>query len=239
LALLLDTHAFLWWLEVAGRLADLVADARAADADVDIVLGALPQVWFAPVAELNAMLPDLARELDSESSRVLVAVPEELAELVDTYDPAHLAATGEVKVAAGVAEALARLGIGDPEPAQRPAVHNGPRTPALLRALPGNATAYLSWQSPPGAHAEFLWVRDRTVGEPWIRLSWPITDGFWRSDGLVNGHEYEFRVQSAKGTAVARDLFSNVVTVRPSPEALPPPPFLMPASPDAWAVGGG
>ena len=169
------------------------------------------------------MLAPLARELDSETSRVLVAVPEELVELVDTYDAAHLAATGEMKVAAGVADALARLGIGERAPEQWPHVRNGPRRPALLTIRPGDSTAYLAWRSPPGASGEFIWVRDRTLGRPWTRLPWPITGGAWKSGGLVNGHEYEFRLQSAKGTAVARDVFSNVVSCAlPRRGCLPP-----------------
>ena len=69
------------------------------------------------------------------------------------------------------------------------------------------------------------------LGEPWVRLPWPVSDTAWTLDGLVDGHLYEFRVQSAKGAAVAEDLYSNVVTVRPGPPLLPalPAPLLTPA----------
>lgn len=43
--------------EVEGMLRGLVSDARSADPDVDVVLGAIPQRWVAGVPELDAALP--------------------------------------------------------------------------------------------------------------------------------------------------------------------------------------
>jgi lysophospholipase L1-like esterase len=218
--------------EVEDGLSDLVTDVRAVDPGVDVVLGELPQVWFEGVSELNSLLADLAERLDTDSSRVVTAATGRgFLEGVDTYDPAHLSATGEVKVAAAVADALAELGIGSPYPRPLPQVPNGPRQPALLTVQPGDGSADLSWRSPPGASAEFIWVRDRSTGEPWARLPLPVSDDTWTAGGLVNGHDYEFRLQSAKGTAVAEDVFSNVVGVRPGPQVVPPFPVPLPAPP--------
>jgi lysophospholipase L1-like esterase len=218
--------------EILDELRDFVGAARSVDPDVDFVLGELPQVWLAGVPELNAGLADLAEDLDEESSRVVTAAPGSgFVEGVDSYDAAHLSATGEVIVAAGVADALAVLGIGSDYPRPLPAVPNGPRRTAVLTARPGDGTVYLSWRPPPGATGEFIWMRNRTLDEPWTRLAFPVADDAWTAGGLVNGHDYEFRLQSAKGTAVAEDRFSNVVSVRPDPQAIPPIPLPVPPAP--------
>jgi lysophospholipase L1-like esterase len=218
--------------EVEDEMSELVADARSADSGVDVVLGELPQVWFEGVSELNSRLADLAERLDTDSSRVVTgATGQGFVEGVDTYDAAHPSAAGEVKLAAAVADALAELGIGSPYPRPLPRVPNGPRQPALLRIQPGDGSASLSWRSPAGASAAYIWIRDRTNDEPWTRLPLPVTDQTWTAGGLVNGHHYEFRLQSAKGTAVAEDVFSNVVGVRPEPQVVPPFPVPLPAPP--------
>jgi len=218
--------------EVENELNAFVGAARSVDPGIDFVLGELPQVWLPGVPELNAGLADLAAELDAESSRVVTAATGTgFVEGVDTYDAAHLSASGEVIVAAGVADALAELGIGSAHPRPLPEVPNGPRQPAALTAQPGDGVAHLSWLPPPGATAEYIWVRSRTTDEPWTRLAFPVTDDAWTAVGLVNGHDYEFRLQSAKGTAVAEDLFSNVVSVRPDPQAIPPIPLPLPPAP--------
>jgi hypothetical protein len=136
---------------------------------------------------------------------------------VDTYDAAHPTATGEVKLAAGVADALAVLGIGPHSPWPLPVVPNGPRVPATLTATAGDGEVTLSWQSPPGATAEYVWIRDATTGEPWTRLPDPVTGTSWMSGGLTNGNTYEFRLQAEKGSVAAEDLYSDVVTATPTP----------------------
>jgi lysophospholipase L1-like esterase len=215
------------WLEddpakIEEELTGFVADARRENPAVDVVLGQLPQVWCRGVPQLNTRLPALARALDTSSSRVVVARPEDaFVEGVDTYDPGHLAATGEVKVAAGVADALARLGIGTPYPRPLPRVPEGPRETAFLLARPTDGGAFLVWRPPPGADNTYVWVRDLTVDEPWTRLPFPVEGTSWQTGEMVNGHVYAFRVQSAKGSAVADDLFSNAVTVRPGPQQIP------------------
>lgn len=208
--------------EVQEDLARFVEDAREADPAVDLVLCALPQVWLPGVTELNAGLPGLAERLDTDSSRVVTAASGEgFVEGVDTYDSAHLSATGEVRVAAAVTDALAGLGTGRPYPRPLPDVPDGPRDTALLTARPADRAAQLAWHSPPGATGAYIWIRDRSTGEPWTRLPWLVTETSWTVGGLVNDHDYEFRLQSAKGSSVAEDLYSNVAAARPSTEVLP------------------
>ena len=195
-----------------------VEDARAADPDVDVVLGALPQAWISGVAGYDESLPGLAAELDTDTSRVVAATPPAaFVEGVDTWDSAHPTASGEVKVAAGVADALAGLGIGTEYPRPLPDPPLGPRIPAELAVTPGDGAAELSWVSPPGATAAYVWIRDTTNGEDWGRLPFPLPGPTWTAGDLVNGHEYEFRLQSEKGSVAAEDLYSNVATVTPRP----------------------
>lgn len=195
-----------------------ITDARAADPDVDVVLAELPQTWFANVTAYNDALRGLADEPDTPTSRVVTAATGTgFTEWVDTYDPAHLAATGEVKMAAGVADALASLGVGTPYPRPLPQVDNGPTRPAVLAAADGDGHTDLSWTLPPGATGVFVWVRDVTDGEKWHQLPDPLEPPTraWTAGGLVNYHHYRFRLQALKGTAVAEHRFSNVVKVWP------------------------
>ncbi len=97
----------------------------------------------------------------------------------------------------------------------------GPRETAFLLARPTDGGAFLVWRPPPGADNAYVWVRDLTVEQPWNRLPFPVAGTTWEAGEMLNGHVYEFRVQSAKGSAVAEDLFSNVVTVRPGPLGVP------------------
>jgi len=48
-------------------------------------------------------------------------------------------------------------------------------------------------------------------------LPFPLPGPTWTAGDLVNGHEYEFRLQSEKGSVAAEDLYSNVATVTPRP----------------------
>jgi len=204
---------------VLAETADYVAQARSADPGVDVVLTALPQTWIVGAEDYNAGLPALAEVLSTPRSRIVVARAQPLTKFIDTWDPAHLSATGEVKVAAAVADALAVLGIGEPYPRPLPQVPNGPRRPASLRATAGADFADLSWVDPPGATGEYLWMRDVSVGEPWRQVGGPFEKpDTWRAEGLERGHDYEFRLQATKGTAVAADIFSNPVRItRPQP----------------------
>lgn len=203
---------------VLAQAESFVAAARSADPDVDVVLSRLPQTWLTGVPALNDGLPELARSLDSPRSRVVVTATPEVVEFTDTYDPAHLSATGEVKVAAAMADALAEIGVGRPYPRPLPQVPNGPRLPATLTVSAKGRMADLSWTDPPGATGEYVWMRDASAREPWTRVAGPVEDrDSWRVKGLPKGHDHQFRLQATKGTAVAEDVFSNTVRVRRPP----------------------
>ena len=193
-----------------------VRDARAADPDVDVVLAELPQTWDTGVQVYDDALGALARSLSTHASRVVTARPlDPFVQRVDTWDPAHPSASGEVKIAAGVSDALAGLGIGRPYPRVLPAVPDVPRTPPSLRVLPGDRQAILVWVRPPGATGEYVWVRDASREEPWSRLPYPVAGSRFVDTGLVNGHTYDFRVQATKGWIIPADVISPVVAVVP------------------------
>jgi lysophospholipase L1-like esterase len=227
---LLGINDLVWMHATASQVEEgarrFVQDAQAADAGVDVVIGALPQTWVPGVDEYDAALPALAAELTTDTSDVVVAsAPRPFVQGVDTYDSAHPTATGEVAIAASVADALAGLGIGAAYPRPLPEVPNGPRQPAQLVAVAEDGASSLVWDSPPGATAEYVWVRDVTTGQPWSRLPNAVAGESWTAGGLVAGHVFEFRLQSVKGSVSAEDLYSNVVTVTlpPAPAPVTPP----------------
>lgn len=198
------------------RAAGFVEQAQAADPDVDVVLGELPQTWVPAVPAYDAGLAGLADRFGTADSRVVVAstTADGFTKDVDTYDPVHPSASGEVKIAAGVADALARLGIGEPYPRPLPDVPPVPVQPAVLTARPRAGAALLSWAAPPGGWTAFVWRRDTTRGEDWQRLPLGVPGPSWKAEGLVDGDTYEFRLQMAKGTSVS-EVYSNVVSVVP------------------------
>jgi hypothetical protein len=205
--------------QVNDRLTGFVAAARSADPQVDLVLGGLPHVWRAPVAEFTKGLPGLARSLDTAGSRVIAASTHRgFSERRDTYDTNHPSARGEVKIAAGFADALSRLGIGPGYRRPLPRVRNGPHWPATLQARSGDRSAVLRWSNPPGVTGQFVWIRHRKG--PWTRQSIAVTGNSWRVRGLANFHRYRIRLQATNWNAVARGVFSNVVALRPTPPAV-------------------
>src|SRR6478752_6971419 len=215
----------LTWLEgrpaeLLAAMAEEVADARAVDPSVDCVLGQLPQVWKPNVSTFNAALPALAAAQSQPGSPVVAAATGTgFVEGVDTWDIAHYSATGEVRFAAAIADSLAALGVGDGA-GTLPTVSNGHWGGAVLEAEPGERSASLTWDDPPGASAEYIWRRDQTLGDAWVRLAVPVSDRSWTARGLVEGHRYQFRLQATKGSIVA-DGYSNVAEVVPTAPPVP------------------
>ena len=210
----------LTWLQgqpsdVLAAMADEVAAARVVDPSVEFVLGQLPQVWQPNVSTFDAELPVFAAAQSQPGSRVVAAATGSgFVEGVDTWDLAHYAATGEVKFAAGIADALAGLGVGNGAGAP-PTVVNGHWGDATLAVAPGRARRRaLSWCAPPGAREEVRVVAGpdelhglgAAAGARWWAAS-------WEAGGLAPGHRYEFRLQAAQGVRRSVDGFSNVVGV--------------------------
>lgn len=113
-----------------GHARTIISQARAVNPGVDVVLFALPQVWYDRVQDYNAMLPVLAAEVSSETSRVVVTPTAALELGVDTYDAAHPTTQGQEKIAAAVVASLDELGAGvAPEPEPEPGLVASPAAP--------------------------------------------------------------------------------------------------------------
>lgn len=96
--------------QLVDRMREFVADVRRVRPRASIVIGQLPQRWVTGVDEYNALLLEMAASLDTPQSRVLAApAPADFTEDVDTYDPAHPTALGEMKIAEQYAVALEQL----------------------------------------------------------------------------------------------------------------------------------
>ena len=67
-----------------------VAEARAADPGIDVVLGRIPQPWLDKIATFNGLLDGLAAEMDTATSHVVAAQPtQEYVFHEDTWDEHH------------------------------------------------------------------------------------------------------------------------------------------------------
>lgn len=155
---------------------DFVADARAAKPDVDVVLGQLAWTWDPPVQQFNALLLDVAAELDTPAARVVVATMPPMT-YADTYDNAHPNAAGEVKIAAAHEAALRGLGLVNAAPVpvlERPAA---PRVVHAARA--GAARVTVRWPRVAGATAYVARCgkarRDVTRPRVWLRATRPAS----------------------------------------------------------------
>lgn len=106
--------------EVAALYRDWIVRVRAVDPDVDLVIGALPQVWDEEVVELDALLVDLGAELTTEQSRVVVAQMQvDYTRDGDSLDDVHPNDEGQRKIAGMMGGALLDL-LGIPVPPAEP-----------------------------------------------------------------------------------------------------------------------
>lgn len=228
-----------------GRVRSIVEQARASHPGVAVVLGEATQSWFTDVPDFNEGLHGLAEELTTPASPVTVApVATAYSASEDTWDGSHPNARGEVRIAAGVADALAGVGVGGPvpRPLDLPAV--GPVTAATLAVAGGDGRATLSWVGPDGATSHRLWRRDLAVSAAWSLDSSGLPRDGSRELVLANGHHYEFRLQPVKGDDLpTSEVYSNTVAVIPAaspppPPPPPPPPSTLTAPRDVRAAAG-
>lgn len=231
---------------VQGQIRDMVARIRAVDPDVEVVLGQTPLTWKTGVPALNDLLDELGDELPDAA---VADTDTDFTMDLDTWDGTHPSATGEVKIAAAVADAIAELGHLAPVSRPLPEMVNGPRSRPVLSVVEGYGAPRLSWTLPPGSQDGRLW--GRTEGGEWSDL------GVHRGNREVplaslDPALVEFRVQPIKGVlSAADDMFSAVVrrpvatpvvpttppttappkpAPRPPATATPPPPRVLPKS---------
>ena len=202
--------------QVRDLLRGFVTSARSVDPDLEVVLGRDPRPLIQPkVPAYNALVTDLAEELDSPASHVVVANTDVgYDDYLDTWDGAHPNARGELKIAAAFADALHALDGALPAADPVPTVPLGPRISPQLSATTGIGSVQLSWVRSPGSQESEVWARDVTAGEAWHRVAEHVTGLGYTVTGLPAAHRVQARTEPLKGFLVAQpDAWSNVVEV--------------------------
>jgi lysophospholipase L1-like esterase len=211
--------------DMAANLASFIAAARAARPHIKIVLGLIPPdvqqqtlpSFAAGVAAFNDTITAAASQLSTSTSPIAVAQDGAGIDVAaDLWDGMHPNANGEVRIAAGFANALAsRFGLGAAYPTPYPVLPTGPLTQPQLTANPGATAgqAVLSWTPSPGANGYYVYLRNATLGAGFTKLPWPLspTQSPWTAGLLTSGDTYEFKFQACKGSDCGA--FSNVATV--------------------------
>jgi len=202
--------------QVVDEVRSLVTEARSVNPDVDVVLGEVAQTWISGAPELNVLLHGIAAELDTSQARVVVAeTADGFFRRRDTYDDSHPNARGEVKIAAAVADALARTGLGAPAARPLPSVPVGPRFPVVLRGKVREGKVVLRWTSSPGADAYRVLIRRPARNQDWKKAG-DTTRRRLTIRGLTPGERVQLVVLPRKGRALAElDVRSNRVSLRP------------------------
>src|SRR5258708_32865165 len=173
---------------MAANLGGFIARARAARPHVKIVLGLLlPDIhtqasatFAASVAAYNTTISATASRLTTASSPIVVAHDRiGFTVAADTWDGTHPNANGEVRIAAGFADALAgRFHLGRLYPAPFPVLPIGPLTRPQLTAGPAApaGSVVMSWTLAPGASSYNVYVEDLTQQQTtFTKLSPPLT----------------------------------------------------------------
>ena len=210
---------------MAENLASFIAAARAARPHIRIVFGLVPPdiherkpAFAASVASYNHTISSTASKLSTAKSPIAVARDGSgINVAADLWDGTHPNANGEVRIAAGFADALAsRFHLGRAYPEPYPVLPTGPLIHPKLTARPGHTAgqAVLSWTLAPGAGSYFIFIKDVTKGDTkFTRLPFPLAPAKdpWTAGLLNSGDTYTFKVQACKG--VDCGAYSNPASV--------------------------
>ncbi len=178
-------------------------EVYAASPGVVTIVTTVPSTRLAAAPAFNDLLLASEPDLRSEHPGVIVAdTAAGFRTRRHTFDGTHPNANGELVIAAGVADALAEVGVGTPAQRPLPVLPVGPSVASVLRVRAGDREAILRWRPAPGATRHFVWVRG-PGGRRWTRLPHAVTGRSRTIGGLVNGRRYTFRVQAAKVRAVS------------------------------------
>lgn len=208
------------------KMQQLIAAARAANPDIGIVLGEVPEsqkdlddpAFGRQEATFNA---DLARDAPAWSTpqSAIVVIDTGLDPATDIYDNSHPNSHGEVKIAAAFVNALAAdFSVGVPFPFPMPSPPLGPQQAPQLTAKGGTGSVMLTWTSSLGAWDYIVWIHDVTTGAN----HFPGTSHPTRYTAKLKPGTYSFAVQPEKGSHTVGDVnpaqgkVSNtvIVTVR-------------------------
>lgn len=205
------------------KMQQLVAAARAANPDIRIVLGEVPEsqkgiddpAFGRQEATFNA---DLARDGQAWSTpqSTIVVIDTGIDPATDLYDNSHPNSHGEVKIAAAFVNALAtNFSVGAPYPYPLPSPPLGPQQAPRLTAKGGKGSVTLTWTSSLGAWDYVVCAHDATTGANFC----PDTPHSTRYTAKLKPGTYSFAVQPEKGSRTvgdvnpARGKWSNTVTV--------------------------
>ena len=210
--------------DMAANLRGFIAAARAARPRIRIVLGLIPpdihqqtsHAFHAIIATYNYTISTTAARLSTAASPIAVARDGAGVHVAaDLWDGTHPNANGEVKIAAGFANALAsRFRLGRAYPTPFPVLPTGPLTRPQLTVTSSTAgQAVLSWKLAPGANGYNVYLRDVTRGDPFTKLPLPLSPAQnpWTAGLLISRDNYAFKLQACKGADCGA--FSNVATV--------------------------
>jgi lysophospholipase L1-like esterase len=212
--------------DMAANLRGFIAAARSAQPHIRIVLGLVPPdihqqtnpAFAASIASYNTTISSTASQLSTTASPVAVAQDGAGIDVAaDLWDGTHPNANGEIKIAAGFADALAsRFRLGRAYPRPFPVLPTGPLTHPQLTVKPSSTPgqAVLSWTPAPGANGYYVYLADVTRGDTaFTKLPWPLSPAQspWTAGLLISGDSYAFKLQACKGADCGA--FSNVATV--------------------------
>jgi hypothetical protein len=216
--------------DMAANLEGFIAAARAARPRIRIVFGLIPPdihqqtspAFAASIASYNQTISATAAQLSTTASPIAVAQDSAgINVAADLWDGTHPNANGEVKIAAGFADALAsKFHLGRAYPRPLPVLPTGPLTQPRLTVTPSSTAGQvvLSWTLAPGANGYFVYLADVTRGDPaFTKLPWPLSPSQspLTAGLLISGDNYAFKLQACKGADCGA--FSNVATVTAPP----------------------
>ena len=194
------------------RMRAEIVRARQLRPGIDVVLVRDGEVWLdRDIPAYNDGLAGLAQRLDTPDARVVMTADPGLDRYRDTVDDNHVTASGEVRLAAVVTDALARIGQGPawPRPLTEPTPGPGFAPTPTLSAAERRLAA--TWSLRDYADAERVAYRDLTAGGA-TRVTGDIASTRWATSALP-GHVYEVRLQPVKGRTAGGTL-STARTVR-------------------------
>ncbi|WP_154402743.1 fibronectin type III domain-containing protein [Nocardioides speluncae] len=209
------------------RLRTFVANARAARAGVDVVIGKInvptnvdSDAARAAFAGFNAAVDRVASDLSTPESQLVVAdTTAGYDPASDNFDTVHPNARGEYKIARAFGDALHdSYGLGGTFPAI-PAVPIGPQQAPQAQVAASDSTLHVYWTESLGATGYVVRARDVTAGEVDFTVRARVAGRNARFPA-VNGHRYDVQVQAAKWFAEGAS--SAVVAATPAAGALPP-----------------
>jgi len=213
-------------VEAPTNEAEFIAAARTADPHIRIVLGLIPPdvhertnpAFAAGVVGYNRTINSTTAQLSTTTSPIAVAADgARISVAADLWDGTHPNTNGQIRIAAGFADVLARrFRLGKLYPTPFPVMPTGPLTPPRLIVRPSltPGQAVLLWTLVPGAESYYVYVKDVTKGNTvFKRLPYPLSpkQNPWRAGLLTAGNIYAFKLQACKGADCGA--YSNQGTV--------------------------